>query len=55
MDNKFLVCTDTSKERLGGVLIKEGRVITYISRKLRSHEDNYKTHDLELLAIVYDL
>ena len=32
-----------------------GRVITYISRKLRRHEENYATHDLELLAIVYAL
>jgi hypothetical protein len=28
-----------------------GRVITYISRKLRRHEDNYATRDLELLTI----
>jgi hypothetical protein len=30
-------------------------VIAYISRKLRRHEENYTTHDLELLAIVYAL
>ena len=28
-------------------------MIAYISRKLRRHEENYATHDLELLAIVY--
>jgi hypothetical protein len=55
MDKEFLVCTDTSKEGLGGVLMQEGRVITYISRKLRRHEENYATHNLELLAIVYAL
>jgi hypothetical protein len=55
MDKEFLVCTDASKEGLGGVLMQEGRVITYISRKLRIHEENYATHDLELLAIVYAL
>ena len=32
-----------------------GQVIAYISRKLRRHEENYATHDLELLAIVYAL
>jgi hypothetical protein len=32
-----------------------GGVIAYISRKLRKHEENYATHDLELLAIVYSL
>jgi hypothetical protein len=55
MDVDFLVCTDASKEGLGGVLMQYGRVITYISRKLRRHEENYTTHDLELLAIVYAL
>jgi hypothetical protein len=55
MDVDFLVCTDASKEGLGGVLMQDGRVIAYISRKLRRHEENYATHDLELLAIVYAL
>jgi hypothetical protein len=55
MDTKFLVCTDASKEGLGGILMQDGRVIAYISRKLRRHEENYVTHDLELLAIVYAL
>jgi hypothetical protein len=55
MDKEFLVCTDTSKEGLGGVLMQYGRVIAYISRKLRKHEEKYATHDLELLAIVYAL
>jgi hypothetical protein len=51
----FLVCTDASKEGLGGVLMQDGRVITYISRKLRRHEENYVTNDLELLSIFYAL
>ena len=55
MDVDFLVCTDASKEGLGGVLMQDGRVIAYISRKLRRHEENYATHDLELLPIVYAL
>jgi hypothetical protein len=55
MDTDFLVCTDASKESLGRVLMQDGRVIAYISRKLRRHEENYTTHDLELLAIVYAL
>jgi hypothetical protein len=55
MDIDFLVCTDASKEGLGGVLMQDGRVIAYISRKLRRHEENYAMHDLELLAIVYAL
>jgi hypothetical protein len=50
MDADFLVCTDASKEDLGGVLMQDGRVIAYISRKLRRHEENYATHDLEVIS-----
>jgi hypothetical protein len=53
MDADFLVCTNASKEGLGGVLTQDERVIAYILRKLRRHEENYAMHDLELLAIVY--
>jgi hypothetical protein len=52
MDTNFLVCTDASKEGLGRVLMQDNRVIDYILRKLRRHEENYETHDLDLLAIV---
>jgi hypothetical protein len=55
MDKELLVCTGTSREGLGGFLMQGGQVITYISRKLRSHEENYATHELELLEIVYAL
>jgi hypothetical protein len=51
----FLVCTDACKEGLGGVLMQEGKVICYESRKLNEHEVNYVTHDLELAAIVHAL
>jgi len=55
MDEDFLVCMDRSKEGLGKFLTQDSRVIAYISRKLRNHEENYMTHDLELLDIVYAL
>jgi hypothetical protein len=55
MDVDFLVCTNTSKEGLGGVLMQDRLVIAYILRKLRRHEEKYVTHDLELLAIIYAL
>jgi hypothetical protein len=55
IDVDFLVCTNASKEGLGGALMQDRRVIAYISRKLRRHEENYATQDLELLAIVYAL
>jgi hypothetical protein len=49
------VCTDPCKEGLGGVLSQEGSVICYESRKLKEHEKNYATHDLELAAVVHAL
>jgi hypothetical protein len=33
-----LVCTDASKEGINGVLIQEGHVVFYSSRKLNEHE-----------------
>jgi hypothetical protein len=35
--------------------MQEGKVIEYLSRQLRPHEENYPTHDLELAAIVLAL
>jgi hypothetical protein len=35
--------------------MQEGRVISYSSRQLRRHEENYPTHDLELAAMVMAL
>ena len=34
----FVVCTDACNEGLGGVLTQEGHVITYESRKIKTHE-----------------
>jgi hypothetical protein len=46
---------DLSKEGLGGVLNQEGHVICYESRKLKEHERNYITHDLELATVIHAL
>jgi hypothetical protein len=35
--------------------MQEGRVIAYASRQLKTHEQNYPTHDLELAAMVHAL
>ena len=51
----FVVCTDACNEGLGGVLTQEGHVITYESRKLKIHEKNYSTYDLELATIIHAL
>jgi hypothetical protein len=46
---------DASGTGLGGVLMQEGRVISYSLRQLRRHEEHYLTHDLELAAVVMAL
>jgi hypothetical protein len=51
----YVVCTDACKEGLGGVLIQEGSVICYESRKMKENEKNYATHDLELASVVHAL
>ncbi|GKB11195.1 putative reverse transcriptase domain-containing protein [Tanacetum coccineum] len=37
------------------VLMQRGKVIAYASQKLKIHEKNYTTHDLELGAVVFSL
>ncbi|WVZ50601.1 LOW QUALITY PROTEIN: hypothetical protein U9M48_001841 [Paspalum notatum var. saurae] len=51
----FTVYSDASRVGLGCVLMQEGKVIAYASRQLRKHEENYPTHDLELVAVVFAL
>nr|GEZ10386.1 putative reverse transcriptase domain-containing protein [Tanacetum cinerariifolium] len=51
----FIVYCDVSHKGLGAVLMKNKKVIAYASRKLKTHEKNYKTHDLELGAMVFAL
>ena len=54
-DGDFVVCTDERKEGLGGFLLQNDCPIYYESRKLKEHELNYPTHDLELAAIIHAL
>ena len=55
MGKDFTVCTDALAQGLGAVLMQEGRVIAYDSRKLKKHEELYATHDLELIAVMLAL
>ena len=54
-NKEFVVCTDACNDGLGGVLTQEGHVIAYESRKLKIHEKNYATYDLELAAVIHAL
>ena len=49
------MCTDACNDGLGGVLTQEGHVIAYESRKLKIHENNYATYDLELAVVIHAL
>ena len=44
---RYIVYYDVSKVGLGCVLMQSGRVVAYGSRKLKNHEQNYPTHDME--------
>ncbi|KAL0546687.1 hypothetical protein IC582_016599 [Cucumis melo] len=51
----FVIYSNASKKGLGCVLMQQGKVVAYASRQLKSHEQNYPTHDLELGAVVFVL
>ncbi|GJY57243.1 putative reverse transcriptase domain-containing protein [Tanacetum coccineum] len=51
----FVVYCDASIKGLGVVLMQREKVIAYALRQLKIHEKNYKTHDLELGAVVFAL
>jgi hypothetical protein len=55
VEKPFDVYCDTSDMGIGGVLLQDGRAITYASRQLWRHEEHYPTHDLELLSVVHAL
>nr|GEV51892.1 putative reverse transcriptase domain-containing protein [Tanacetum cinerariifolium] len=51
----FVVYYDASLKGYGAVLMLMEMVVAYASRQLKTHEENYTTHDLELGANVFDL
>ncbi|GKB55894.1 putative reverse transcriptase domain-containing protein [Tanacetum coccineum] len=54
-NDDFVVYYDASHQGLGAVLMQSEKVIAYASRRLKPHEENYTTHDLELRAVVFAL
>ncbi|XP_028074359.1 uncharacterized protein LOC114276745 [Camellia sinensis] len=51
----YTMYCDASKKGLGYVLMQNGKVVMYGSSKLKPHERNCPTHDLELAAVVFAL
>jgi hypothetical protein len=55
IEKPFDVYCDASDMSIGGVLMQNGRAISYALWQLRRHEEHYPTHDLELLAVIHAL
>nr|GEX35136.1 reverse transcriptase domain-containing protein [Tanacetum cinerariifolium] len=51
----FVAYCDASHKGLDVVWMQREKVISYASRQIKIHEKNYKTHDLELGAVVFAL
>ena len=51
----YVIYCDASRAGLGCVMMQRDKVISYASRKLKMHEKNYPTHDLELASVVFAL
>ena len=49
----FIVYCYPSHQGLGCVLMQREKFIAYASRKLKVHENDYTTHDLELRVVVF--
>ncbi|GKC55263.1 putative reverse transcriptase domain-containing protein [Tanacetum coccineum] len=46
----FVMYYDESLKGFGAVLMQQEKVIAYASQQRRTQEENYMTHDLELVA-----
>nr|GFA24065.1 putative reverse transcriptase domain-containing protein [Tanacetum cinerariifolium] len=51
----FVVNCDASLRGFEAVLMQREKVIAYASRQLRTHDENYTTHDLELGVVLFAL
>ena len=52
---RYTMYCDASRDGLGCVLMQPEMVVAYGSRQLKNHKQNYPTHDLELVSIVFTL
>ena len=51
----YVIDSNTSKNALGWVLMQNEKAIAYVSCQLKLYEQKYSMHDLELVAVVFDL
>ena len=51
----YTVYCDASRAGLGCIFMQSGRAVAYGSRQLKNHEQNYPTHDMELVVVVFTL
>jgi hypothetical protein len=51
----FLVYSDAFNKSLWCMFMQNDNVIAYASYQLKTYEQNYPTHDLELVAVVFAL
>ena len=52
---EYTLYSDASGIGFGCMLMQDGKVVAYACRQLKPHEQNYPTHDLELVAVVFAL
>ena len=52
---EYVRYSECSRIGLGCVLMQDGKVVAYASRQMKPHEQNYPTHDLELVAVEFAL
>ena len=52
---EYALYSHASRISLGCVLMQDGKVVAYDSRQMKSHEQNYPTHDMELETVVFSL
>ena len=51
----YMMYCDALRVGLECVLMQHGHIIAYASQKLKRHEVNYLTHDLEVVTVVFAL
>ena len=55
LELSFEVHTDASDRALGGVLVQEGHLIAFESRKLDAAKQRYNTHEKEMIVVIHCL